>query len=103
LIVAINFGINLSASFLTGLIFGALLIYVFKDKALFFSLGSVAIYFLFSYKAWCFFWEAPDLGTQISMLMGPILVSIVFVTTVSLLVKVRERITPGSTGSLRAP
>lgn len=103
LTVALSFGINLSASFLAALICGTFLIYVVQNKAFFFSLGSVAIYFLLSYKAWCFFWKAPDLGTQISMLMGPILVSIVFVSTVWLLVKVKERITPGSTGSLRAP
>ena len=102
LTVLFNFIIDFAGAFTAALICGALLVYFLQDKSILFSLGSVVTYLALSHRIF-YFWKAPDLGMQISSLIGPILAALIFVSIVWFLVRIKKRITPGSTGSLRAP
>jgi len=97
--ITFNFAGDFISSLIAALIYGALLVYVFQEKAFLLCLGAVVINLLLSSRMW-HYRSAPDLGLQISTLIGPILAGIVFVSTVWLLIKVRKRITIGLTESL---
>lgn len=86
LTVGVNFTVDLSSVMLPALICGAVLIYIFHAKARLFSLAAVIPFLVFSRRAW-YFWEAPDLGLQISVLLAPLLGVIVLFAFVFLKTK----------------
>jgi hypothetical protein len=94
--VMLNFFVDLSSSLIPALLCGIILIYVFQKRALFFSIGSSAIFLALSSMLGRF-WKAPDIGMQISALMGPILSVLVLVSSIWLLLKSKNRITTPST------
>ncbi len=81
LAITMNILVELSSSLLPALLCGIILIYIFQKRAFLFSLASAAIFLALSTRLWRF-WKAPDIGMQISTLMGPILSVLVLVTSV---------------------
>ncbi len=101
-IITFNIIVDLTSSLIAAGLCGWILVYIFQERARVLVLGS-ALVFLALDSRLRRFWKYPELGMQISGLIGPLLAALVFVTTVWLLQKIRNRITPRSTGSLRAP
>jgi hypothetical protein len=102
LTITFNFAVDLASSLIAAMFCGALLVYVFQERACVMCLGSVVVFLAFSSRLWRF-WKYPEVGMQISSLIGPLLAGLIFISTVFLIVKLKSRITPGSTGPLRAP
>ena len=102
LTITFNFAVDFASSLIAAAICGAILVYVLQEQARVLCLGSVVVCLALDSRLRRF-WKYPELGMQISGLMGPILTGLVFISTVWLIVKLKSRITPGSTGSLRAP
>jgi hypothetical protein len=79
-VVLITIGVNvitdLPAAFIASIFCGALIIYVLQKRQLLHYLGAAVSFFLIDVRNW-HFWIAPHLGTQISSLMAPFLVSVV--------------------------
>jgi hypothetical protein len=96
--VVLNFIVDLTSSLIPALICGALLVYVFQKRAIIFSLWSAGMFLVLSYRFWLF-WKAPNLGLQISTLMGPILSVLVLLSATWLLSKIRNRISITSRGT----
>lgn len=97
LTIVFNLALNLTSSLIVSVFCGGVLVYVLQEKATRLCLGSAAIFLVLSSRVWRF-WKFPELGMQISSLMGPIVAGIIFVLTVMLLEKVRRRITSGDSG-----
>ena len=102
LTITFNFIVDLTSSLMAAALCGWILVYFFQERTRVLVLGSALVLLALDSRLWRF-WEYPELGMQISGLIGPLLAALVFVTTVCLLQKIRNRITPGSTRSLRAP
>jgi hypothetical protein len=79
--LGVNFIVDLSSIILPALVCGVVLIYIFHAKARVLSLATVAPFLVFSLNAWNF-WEAPNLGLQISILFTPILAVVVLLAVV---------------------
>lgn len=94
LTVTFNIAVDFISSLMAAALCGVLLVYIFRERAGLFTLGSVFVFLLMSSRLWRF-WKYPELGMQISSLVGPLLAGFVFVSTVWLLWKIRERITLG--------
>ncbi len=94
LTIAFNFAVDFLSSIIAALLCGAILVYLFQEKARFLCLGSVLIFLALSSRLWRF-WKYPEVGMQISSLVGPILAALVFISTVWLIVKLKSRITNG--------
>jgi len=86
LTLVLNLIVEITSSLVPAILCGLLLIYIFQKKALFFSIPAIAIFLVLSSRLYRF-WQAPDLGMQISALVGPILSGIVFALTVWLLLR----------------
>ena len=97
LTITFNLTLNLASSLIASVLCGGLLVYVFQERASRLSVGSLVVFFALSSRIWRF-WKFPEVGMQISSLMGPIVAGIIFVLTVFLLGKVRRRITSGDSG-----
>jgi len=91
-VVFITIGVNvltdLPAAFIASLLCAALMIYVLRKQLLRYSLGVVVSFFLLYLRKW-HFRNAPDLGVQISAIIGPFLVVFVFIFTLWLLIKLQ--------------
>jgi hypothetical protein len=74
------------SALISAIISGYLLFYVFRKEAFYYSLPALAIFLALNSRLWNF-WKAPDLGTQISALMGPFLAAFVFLAVVWLFQK----------------
>ena len=90
LTIVLNFVVDFTSSLIAAVICGALLIYVIEKKALFFSIPAIATFLALSSRLWRF-WKAPDLGMQISTLMGPLLAGLIFAGTIWLFLKILNR------------
>jgi hypothetical protein len=89
LIVGLNFTVDLSSVILPALICASVLIYIFHTRARLLSLPAVFPFLVFSRRA-CHFWEAPDLGLQISVLFGPILGVVVLLAVVFMRTRINK-------------
>lgn len=87
LTILLNFVVEFTSSSIAALICGAVLIYVLKKKALIFSIPVIVVFLALSFRLWNF-WKAPGIGLQISILMGPILASLIFAGTTWLFLKI---------------
>jgi hypothetical protein len=96
LTVTLNFFVDLSSSIIPAMLCGIILIYVFHEKSFLFGLGSAAMFLVLSSRLWRF-WQAPNIGMQISTLIGPVLSVLVLIFAIWILLKYRKRITPPST------
>jgi len=101
-IIKFNFSIDLASSFIAAVVCGSLLVYIFREKAMTFCLGSVLVFLVSSSRLWRF-WKYPELAMQISSLIGPLIAGLIFLLTTWLVKKLIRRITSGSPGPLRAP
>ncbi len=79
--VGVNFIVDLSSIILPAVICGAVLVYFFHAKARLLSLGALVPFLVFSHRAW-HFWEAPNLGLQLSILFAPVLGVVVLLAVV---------------------
>ncbi len=86
LTIFVNIIFDSTSALISAIIPGYLLFYVFRKKALYYSLPALAIFFVLNSHLWNF-WKAPDLGMQISALMGPFLAAFVFLAVVWLFQK----------------
>ena len=93
LTIVFNLALVLVSSLIASAPCGGVLVYIFQEKASKLCLGSIAVFLALSSRAWRF-WTFPELGMQISSLMGPLVAGAIFFLTVLLLVKVSGRITP---------
>lgn len=87
--VALNFVVDFTSSLVAAIICGSIMIYVLEDKAFFFTIPAIALFLALSARLWRF-WQAPDLGMQISTLMGPILACLVFAGATWLILKIKN-------------
>ena len=87
--VALNFVVDFTSSTVAAILCGSIMVYVLEKKAVFFTIPAIALFLALSARLW-FFWRAPDLGMQISTLMGPILACLVFASTTWLILKIKK-------------
>jgi hypothetical protein len=86
LTIFLNFISDSTSALISAIIPVYLLFYVFRKEAFYYSLPALAIFLALSSRLWKF-WKAPDLGMQISALMGPISAALVFLAVVWLFQK----------------
>lgn len=85
-IIKINFSIDLVSSSIAAVVCGALLVHIFKEKAVAFCLGSILVFLMSSSRLWGF-WKYPELAMQISGLLGPLTAALVFMIATCLILK----------------
>ena len=69
-IIKFNFAIDLASSFIAALVCGALLVYIFREKAMTFCLGSILVFLVSSSRLWRF-WKYPETGNADQQLNRP--------------------------------
>lgn len=89
LTIFLNFITDLTSSLIAAIIPGYLLFYIFGKKAFYYSLLSIVIFLTLS--IWLRrFWKAPDIGMQISALMGPVLSALILIGIIWLFAKMTK-------------
>ncbi len=74
------------SALISATISGYLLFYVFRKEAFYYSFPALAIFLALNSRLWNF-WKAPDLGTQISALIMPVLSALIFMGVIWLFIK----------------
>ena len=88
--VVLNVVTDLTSALIPAFICGGLLVYVFRKRAIILGIWSAGMFLVLSSRFW-FFWEAPNLGLQISILMGPIISILVLVSAIVVILKMTNR------------
>ena len=89
LTLSINLIIDLISSLIAAILPGALFVYIIRRQVFFYSLISITVFLTLNSRLWKF-WKAPDLGMQISALLGPILAALIFVGSIWLFFKINN-------------
>ena len=95
--IIFNFAVDFASSLIAAVICGSFLVYIFKERAKLFSIVTALVIVGLDSRLRRF-WLYPDVGMQISGLIGPLLKGLVFAGTVWSMGTIKARITSGSSG-----
>ncbi|MFA4829044.1 MAG: hypothetical protein WC855_05565 [Thermodesulfovibrionales bacterium] len=96
LIVVVNIITEFTSSLFPAMFCGGLLVYLFGKRATELGIWSACMFIALGPR-FLFFWQAPEIGLKISILMQPIIAVIVLASAISVITKRTNRITTGST------
>jgi hypothetical protein len=94
--VVANIIAEFTSSLVPAMLCSGLLVYIFGKRAIDLGVWSACMFVVLGPR-FLFFWQAPEIGLKISILMQPIIAVLVLASAISVITKRTNRITTGST------